>query len=385
MSNSVLAILFTGLTLGAASLPNPAVDAPKSDKKTEVAVVAGGCFWGIEAVFDSLKGVSDASSGYTGGSKANAHYRNRQHWDHGARGRSVQITFDPNQISYGQILKIFFTVHDSTEINRQGPDDGSQYRSEIFYTSEEQKKIAVAYIEQLNATKAFHGRIATKGRAAQGVLSSGRSSSSGLRKKESQSGIHCLQRSSEGRSCAPGISGDGKGEQMSILRSNRRGFLAVLGGLAPVAVVWAGSETSPKKVKIAQFDAAGKPTGVVELEKIEKPESEWKKQLTTEQFEVTRKEGTERPFTGKYANNHADGLYSCICCCGTVLFDSKTKFESGTGWPSFWIPIAKENVGQAKSTRAGVWSAMKLSAPAAGVILGTCSMTARRLHTCAIA
>ena len=74
-----------------------------------------------------------------------------------------------------------------------------------------------------------------------------------------------------------------------------------------------------------------------------KPDAEWRKQLNAEQFEVTRQEGTERPLTGKYAANHADGLYSCICC-GTVLFDSKTKFESGTGWPSFWIPIAKENV-----------------------------------------
>jgi peptide-methionine (R)-S-oxide reductase len=126
--------------------------------------------------------------------------------------------------------------------------------------------------------------------------------------------------------------------------TNRRGFLTLL-GVTPVAVALAGPEVTTKKktVRIAQFDATGKPTGVAELEMIVKPEAEWRKQLTGEQFEVTRKEGTERPFTGKYANNHADGLYSCICC-GTVLFDSKTKFESGTGWPSFWIPIAKENV-----------------------------------------
>jgi peptide-methionine (R)-S-oxide reductase len=142
---------------------------------------------------------------------------------------------------------------------------------------------------------------------------------------------------------------------MNFLKSNRRSFLAVLGGLAPAATVLVGAETSPKKktVKVAQFDASGKPTGVVELEKVEKPESEWRKQLTPEQFEVTRKEGTERPFTGKYAENHADGLYSCICC-GTVLFDSKTKFESGTGWPSFWIPIAKENVVSKVDTSGGM-------------------------------
>jgi peptide-methionine (S)-S-oxide reductase len=155
------AILFAGSVLSAASLPNPAVDASKSDKKTEVAVVAGGCFWGIEAVFDSLKGVNDAVSGYAGGNKSTAHYEIVSTGTTG-HAESVQITFDPSQISYGQILKIFFTVHDPTEVNRQGPDDGSQYRSEIFYTNEEQKKIAEAYIQQLNASKVFHKSIATK-------------------------------------------------------------------------------------------------------------------------------------------------------------------------------------------------------------------------------
>jgi peptide-methionine (S)-S-oxide reductase len=158
--NSCITILFTGALLGAASLPNPAVDAPKSDKKTEVAVVAGGCFWGIEAVFDSLKGVN-AVSGYAGGNKSTAHYEIVSTGTTG-HAESVQITFDPSQISYGQLLKIFFTVHDPTEINRQGPDDGSQYRTEIFYTNEEQKKIAEAYIQQLNASKIFRKPLATK-------------------------------------------------------------------------------------------------------------------------------------------------------------------------------------------------------------------------------
>jgi len=156
-----LTILFSTAVLSAASLPNPVIDAPKSDKKTEVAVVAGGCFWGIEAVFDSLKGVTDAVSGYTGGNKSTAHYEIVSTGTTG-HAESVQITYDPSQISYGQLLKIFFTVHDPTEINRQGPDDGSQYRSEIFYTNEEQKKIAEAYIQQLNSSKVFRKPIATK-------------------------------------------------------------------------------------------------------------------------------------------------------------------------------------------------------------------------------
>jgi peptide-methionine (R)-S-oxide reductase len=98
-----------------------------------------------------------------------------------------------------------------------------------------------------------------------------------------------------------------------------------------------------KKVKIAQFDAAGKALGVSEMEKVVKSDSEWKAMLNPLEYEVTRKHGTERAFTGPLNKNYADGIYSCRCC-GTALFDSKTKFDSGTGWPSFWAPIAKENV-----------------------------------------
>jgi len=125
--------------------------------------------------------------------------------------------------------------------------------------------------------------------------------------------------------------------------SNRRNFFRLLGGIAAGRMAFAGGKREPRLLKIAEFDAAGVRKGIVEVEKIEKPDSEWKQQLTPEQFEVTRRKGTERAFTGKYYNNHDDGLYKCVCC-GTDLFDSRTKFDSGTGWPSFWEPIAKENV-----------------------------------------
>jgi peptide-methionine (R)-S-oxide reductase len=127
----------------------------------------------------------------------------------------------------------------------------------------------------------------------------------------------------------------------------RRLFLKLIGGSFSAAMILrttpAFAADKKRLVRIVEFDPSGARTRVTEVEKIEKPLAEWKKQLTAEQFEVTRQAGTERPFTGKYANNHVDGLYTCICC-NTVLFDSKTKFESGTGWPSFWQPIAKENV-----------------------------------------
>ena len=154
--------LVASLTLGAASLPGPAVDENRSEKKSETAVFAGGCFWGVQAVFDAVKGVTSSVSGYAGGSKATAHYDIVGTGTTG-HAESVQITFDPSQISFGQLLKIYFSVaHDPTELNRQGPDEGTQYRSEIFYTTEEQKRVAEAYIQQLNTAKVFRKPIVTK-------------------------------------------------------------------------------------------------------------------------------------------------------------------------------------------------------------------------------
>ena len=160
--------LIATFALGAVNLPNPATDEKKPEAKSEVAVFAGGCFWGVEAVFDAVKGVTEAVSGYAGGSKNNAHYEIVSTGTTG-HAESVQINFDPSQISYGQLLKIYFSVvHDPTELNRQGPDEGTQYRSEIFYTTEEQKRVAEAYIQQLTAAKVFHKPIVTKVAPLQG-------------------------------------------------------------------------------------------------------------------------------------------------------------------------------------------------------------------------
>jgi peptide-methionine (S)-S-oxide reductase len=148
-------------TLVAATLPNPAADQTRTEKKAETVVFAGGCFWGIQAVFDAVKGVSSALSGYAGGSKANAHYEIVSSGTTG-HAESVQVTFDPSQVSFGQLLKIYFSVHDPTTLNRQYPDEGTQYRSEIFYTTDEQKRIAEAYIQQLSAAKAFPKPMVTK-------------------------------------------------------------------------------------------------------------------------------------------------------------------------------------------------------------------------------
>jgi peptide-methionine (S)-S-oxide reductase len=165
---AAVAMFVAGSVLSAANLPNPTVDQNQPAQKSETAVFAGGCFWGVEAVFDDVKGVSDAVSGYAGGSKANAHYELVSTGTTG-HAESVQVTFDPSKISYGQLLKIYFSVaHDPTQLNRQGPDVGTQYRSEIFYVNDEQKRIAEAYIQQLDAAKVFPKPIVTKVAPLQG-------------------------------------------------------------------------------------------------------------------------------------------------------------------------------------------------------------------------
>ena len=145
------------------ALPAAELDAPlASSHGQQTAVVAGGCFWGIQAVFQHVKGVISAVSGYSGGSAQNANYARVCDGDTG-HAESVKITFDPSEISYGQLLRVFFSVaHDPTELNRQGPDSGTQYRSVVFYENDEQKRIAEAYIAQLDRAKAFPRRIVTQ-------------------------------------------------------------------------------------------------------------------------------------------------------------------------------------------------------------------------------
>jgi peptide-methionine (S)-S-oxide reductase len=143
--------------------PKPVIDAPLATNKSEqTAVLAGGCFWGVQAVFEHLKGVRSVTAGYSGGRVDSPGY---EMVSSGLTGHaeSVSIIFDPSQISYGQILMIFFSVaHDPTQLNRQGPDDGTQYRSAIFFPNEEQRRIAAAYIEQLDAAKVYPRKIVTE-------------------------------------------------------------------------------------------------------------------------------------------------------------------------------------------------------------------------------
>ena len=143
-------------------VPPPAMDAPAPAAGLETAVLAGGCFWGVQAIYQHVKGVTNAVSGYAGGAQKDAEYETVSTGTTG-HAESIKVTFDPKQISYGTILQIYFSVaHNPTELNYQGPDHGTQYRSEIFPQSDAQRAAAKAYIAQLNKAHAFDGPVVTK-------------------------------------------------------------------------------------------------------------------------------------------------------------------------------------------------------------------------------
>ena len=162
MFKRALLALTAVAVLAAASFPDPPAQHVAQKAGTEKVVLAGGCFWGMEGIFESLRGVESAVSGYAGGNKMTAHYEMVSTGMTG-HAESVEITYDPAKISFGQLLKVYFSVaHDPTQLNRQGPDEGSQYRSAIFYTTDAQKHLAQAYIDELTAKHVFHDKIVTQ-------------------------------------------------------------------------------------------------------------------------------------------------------------------------------------------------------------------------------
>jgi len=144
-------------------IPAPALDTPAAEATgPQTAVLAGGCFWGLQGMFEHVQGVTKVVAGYSGGTQATAHYE-MVGTETTGHAESVEITFDPKRITYGQVLRLYFAVaHDPTELNRQGPDSGPSYRSEIFFTSPTQERIAKAYVEQLTKAKVFGSPIVTK-------------------------------------------------------------------------------------------------------------------------------------------------------------------------------------------------------------------------------
>src|ERR1700727_2238006 len=159
--------IFMGTVMGAEAtrkepIPAPALDEPKGTAKHETAVFAGGCFWGVQTTFQRIKGVTATTAGYSGGSADTATY-DQVSSEQTGHAESVKVVFDPSRISYGTLLRVFFSVvHDPTQLNRQGPDVGTSYRSVIFFTTPEQQKIAAAYIAQLEVAQVFPKTIVTQ-------------------------------------------------------------------------------------------------------------------------------------------------------------------------------------------------------------------------------
>lgn len=234
------------------------------------AIFAAGCFWGVQANFDSIPGVISTEVGYTGGWVKNPSYEAVSYKDTG-HAEAIEVSYDENIVSYKQLLDIFFSSHNPTTKNRQGPDIGKQYRSAIFYLNDQQKIEALQKISELNEAKVFLQPIVTEVVAAKDFYPAEAYHQKYLEKKGQ-------------KSC--------------------------------------GSTNSFQKPLPTKEDA-----------KLPSKE-ELKKKLTDEQYNVLIEKGTEKPFSGKYLKNKDKGMYACAVCSNQI-FSSQNKYDSGSGWPSF--------------------------------------------------
>lgn len=231
------------------------------------AIFAAGCFWGVQTTFDAVPGVWSTRVGYTGGSAVNPSYEQVCRGNTG-HAEAVEIAYDPEQISYDELLDIFFSIHNPTTRDRQGPDIGHQYRSAVFYLNAGQKEAAVAKILELNRSGKFPAPIVTE--------------------------------------------------------------------IVPAKTFYPAEDYHQDYLKKQGLKTCGSNDMRMEEEEEEETddEQEWKKKLTPLQYDVLRRKGTERPFTGRYYRFDEDGTYSCAAC-GNPIFMSQDKFDSGCGWPSF--------------------------------------------------
>jgi peptide methionine sulfoxide reductase msrA/msrB len=272
-------------------------------KGDQVAVFSGGCFWGVQAVFQHVNGVRNAISGYAGGDAASAHYDRVSEGNTG-HAESVQVTFDPTQVSYEQLLQVFFAVaHDPTQLNYQGPDHGPQYRSVLWYTNDQQKAAAETYIAQLTKARVWSRPIVTTV-SALGTFYPAEAY------HQDYATIHPNQ---------------------PYIVYNDAPKLAALKKQLP---------TLYRETPVLVSDAA-KANAMREYTK--PSDAELRKKLTPMQYQVTQHEGTEPPFHNDYWDNHEAGIYVDVVT-GEPLFSSLDKYESGTGWPSFTKPLDPANV-----------------------------------------
>ena len=307
---SLLLIIALHVGNGRAATDNTTMTTDTPPPGAETITLAAGCFWCTEAIFQRIPGVIAVKSGYMGGTAKNPTYEQVCTGTTG-HAESLRIYFDPKKIGLDKILDVFWEAHDPTTLNRQGADAGTQYRSAIFYYTDEQK--AIAEKSKATATKDFPSPIVTEITKASTFYPA-----------------------------------EGYHQDYFNLNKNRNPYCrAVISpklhklGLTDAPTVTQAPAVATVPVRL--LDADGQVTAVTNVPKVVKTDAEWKKQLTADQYRIARGKGTEPAFCGAFFDNHKPGVYYCICC-DLPLFTSGTKFDSGTGWPSFFQPVAPENV-----------------------------------------
>jgi peptide methionine sulfoxide reductase msrA/msrB len=284
---------------------------------TETATFAAGCFWGVEAAFAHVDGVVETAVGYIGGHLDNPTYK-QVCTDRTGHAEAVQVTFDPTRVSYAELLDTFWSCHDPTTMNRQGPDVGTQYRSAIFVHDAEQDRLAHESMKQAGESGIFRRKIVTQ------IVPAGKFYSAEEYHQK------YFQKQGMDESCHVGVG-------------------AVHTKLAADAA--AARAAASTTAAAESCSAGGGGCGVDHWKAMS--DAEMRAKLTPEQYQIARYAGTERAFTGKYWNDHRSGVYLCAVC-GQELFSSQTKFDSGTGWPSFYAPIRDGAVAERADTAHGM-------------------------------
>ncbi len=296
-----LALLAACQAAPVAVKPFPAPPPEPAVSGLQTAVFAGGCFWGIEAIFDRIKGVTQAVSGYSGGTKDHPRYEEVSSGTTG-HAESVEVTYDPQIVSYGNLLKVFLSVGcDPTQLNYQGPDHGTQYRSALFFKTPEQQATAQAYLKILSDAKVWSDPIVTEVTAFT-------------------------------------VFWPAEDYHQHFLDKNPQWPYIVRFDMPKIAAL---NKQWPELVSYPRMMWHGLPVhgGTEQVSfPITKTDVEWQKQLSGLAYQVLRHEDTEQPFTGPLNNEHRKGTFYSAAT-GQPLFRSEDKFDSGTGWPSFTKPI----------------------------------------------